>query len=61
MKRIGIARTRVEFEPRDLWIGLYWRCTRELFGVRHLHIYICLIPMLPLHLLLSIGTWHRQD
>ena len=51
-----IRRVRILFEPRDLWIGIYWRLTREFAGMRSLHIYICLVPMLPLHLLLQIGT-----
>lgn len=31
------------FEPRDLWIGAFWKldCT-------HGHVYLCAIPMLPL-------------
>lgn len=38
------------FEPRDLWIGVYWKkdCT-------HGHVYICLIPMLPI-----LVTWLRR-
>lgn len=34
------------FEPRDIWIGLYW----DLKG-RDLHLYLCLIPCFPLHLI----------
>lgn len=38
------------FEPRDLWIGVFWdRKPGEL------RIYVCLVPMLPLLL-----TFRRQ-
>jgi hypothetical protein len=32
------------FEPRDLWIGVYW--TKEDIGRTRL--YVCLVPMLPI-------------
>lgn len=40
------------FEPRDLWVGVYWDRTRY-----ELAVYICLIPTLPLRLRwVSLGT-----
>lgn len=47
---------RVEFEPRDLWVGIYW--TFEKLAVvkdsdmRSFCIYLCIIPCLPI-----IFTW----
>lgn len=38
-------RVRVEFEPRDLWIGVYFN-----FGLLSNHIYICILPLLPIHI-----------
>lgn len=35
----------VLFEPRDLWVGVYWTKTVWTFTV-----YICIIPMLPIKL-----------
>lgn len=37
------------FEPRDMWIGIYWKldCT-------HGHVYLCILPMLPI-----LFTWVR--
>lgn len=32
------------FEPRDLWIGVYWNCE----GRDHLFVYVCLLPLLPI-------------
>jgi len=45
-KRVGVW---LLFEPRDLWIGVYWTvdCT-------HGHIYVTLIPTLPV-----LFTWVR--
>jgi hypothetical protein len=38
----------ISFEPRDIWIGVYWnRMTDDECSV--LHIYICLVPMVPIH------------
>jgi len=38
---------KLKFEPRDLWIGVYWDGGHE--GRFHwLVIYICVIPMLPI-------------
>ena len=43
-------RIKLEFEPRDLWIGIYWRYDHAYYNMRHL--FICLIPCLPIHI-----TW----
>ena len=36
---------RLQWEPRDLWVGLFWRKSEICW-----HIYICLIPLIPLHI-----------
>lgn len=35
----------LEFEPRDLWVGVYWTKRRK-----HLHVFICPLPTLVIHL-----------
>jgi hypothetical protein len=51
------------FEPRDLWVGMYWDrrpigddscvCTLcEAFKPRRLHIYVCLLPTLVIRVIL---------
>lgn len=38
-----------EFEPRDLWLGVYWNW-RVLALADVLDVYVCLVPTLPLHI-----------
>lgn len=38
-------RAYLAFEPRDLWLGVYW--SRRPNG---LHVYVCFIPCFPLHI-----------
>ena len=53
----------VEFQPRDLWVGVYWRFDKKRAWVRYifgefplpcdadlLEIYVCLLPCLPIHI-----------
>jgi hypothetical protein len=37
-----------QFEPRDLWIGVFWRRTAIAW-----HLYVCVIPLLPLHVTIA--------
>src|SRR3990167_335118 len=36
----------LKFEPRDLWVGVYW----TLSPFRVLMIYVCIVPTLPIRL-----------
>lgn len=35
----------IKWEPRDLWVGVYW--TRATLSF---HVYVCLLPCVPIHL-----------
>ena len=43
---------RIYFEPRDCWVGLYWKKEPTFFGWRCYRIqwYLCLLPCLVIHL-----------
>lgn len=50
-------KVRIEFEKRDLWIGAYWKKSKEYYHWERkefypqgrLDLWICLIPCFPLH------------
>lgn len=42
-------RVRVEFKCEDLWIGVYWR--KSAYA---LHIWVCFLPMVPIHFIKRI-------
>ena len=38
----------IKFNPKDIWIGLYWTIREERYGWRHYYqFYICIIPCFP--------------
>lgn len=41
---------RIFFEPRDIWVGLYWKRYP-----RAIDLYVCVVPCLPLNLYFQ---WH---
>lgn len=45
-------KVRVKWEPRDIWIGLYWTRPAEYVGtpphLRSRSWYICIVPCLPI-------------
>jgi hypothetical protein len=48
-----LFRVQWKFEPRDLWIGVYWTKTVTDMGPNlyvEWDVYICWIPTLPLHI-----------
>ncbi len=44
------------WEPRDLWVGVFWDRIVEPDGIR---VFICLLPCLPIRL--SITPLRRQE
>lgn len=46
-----IKRVSIKFEPRDIWIGVYWN--KPYKNINILWIYICIVPMFPIKLEVS--------
>lgn len=43
-------KAQFQFEPRDIWVGLFWRVNHEMPSPYcTLHLYLCLVPLIPLH------------
>lgn len=50
-----MPKVRIKFEPRDLWVGVYWDYSPksdpdDFYDYATLDIYICIVPMLPIKL-----------
>lgn len=60
---------RLHFEHRDLWVGVYWKRADTptssndpdsgIYPINSLHLYICLIPMFPIHLTFEWLGWEE--
>ncbi len=47
---------RFQFEPRDLWIGVFWK-KYLLVGGRMFRIWITIVPMFPLLIVISLDDF----
>lgn len=48
-------KVQLEFKLEDFWVGVFWRRRRgweECMGGDRLDVWICLVPCLPIHIVL---------
>lgn len=47
---INIGRLQIwpHFEPRDMWVGVYWNRDEYAGGKTCTEIYVCILPMFPI-------------
>lgn len=51
------CKAQLQWEPRDMWVGLFWRTNHEMnIPWYTLHIYICVLPLIPLHITLLLRS-----
>lgn len=53
---ISIDWIDLHFEPRDLWVGAYWKFEKGIQnpGIDWFDVYLCIVPMLPIRITLRI-------
>jgi len=57
--RVG---AKVLFEPRDLWVGVYWDAHKSPGAfARSLTVYVCVVPMLPVKVSVRMLRWIVTD
>ena len=44
----------LEYKLADMWVGLFWQ-RKDTDVRRSLHIWLCVVPCLPLHLIIHLG------
>jgi hypothetical protein len=49
----------LEVKPQDLWVGIYWKLDRTVW-VTQLDIWVCIVPMLPLHITREHHEWKEE-
>lgn len=54
MRRLWFA--RFEFKPQDCWIGVFWKSDSW-----DLDVWVCLLPMVPLHFGWKAGIEHHEE
>ena len=55
-------KAQFQWEPRDIWVGLFWRVRlSELERWKFLHLYICVIPFVPLHVTIAFINYREGE
>ena len=58
-------KVKLEFKLQDFWIGAYWENEIEyLVGdrvIRNLHIWICLMPCFPIHIIIKRNVFMERE
>lgn len=45
---------KIKFEPRDVWIGVFWDKKPKGSKIQYWDIYICLVPLFPIRVFQGI-------
>jgi len=48
------VKAQFQFEPRDVWVGLFWRTTDVC-----VHLYVTVVPLCPLHVTIMRKKFRR--
>ena len=44
----------LEYKLADMWVGMFWQRKEDAVR-RSLHIWVCIVPCLPIHLIIHLG------
>ncbi len=50
------VKAQFQLELRDVWVGLFWRKTDIA-----LHLYICIVPLIPLHITIALDVMEKPE
>ena len=50
IRRVNV---KLEFKLQDMWIGIFWKGEQYDWHTSWLHIWICILPMFPIHIIIE--------
>lgn len=52
---------KLELQFQYLWLGIFWKTIINVFGFKHLDVWICILPILTIHVHCIIGRTKEKN